>query len=426
MSVSNSHYALVDCNNFFVSCERVFNPSLESKPVVVLSNNDGCVVARSQEVKNMSIPMGIPFYQVKDKLESANVQVFSSNFVLYGDMSARVLKTLSRFSGDIEPYSIDESFLKVRGLNEKQLASWGREMAYTVKKWTGIPVSVGIGRTRTLAKFANHIAKKQPQYKNVYSCEDDRLEEWMNSYPVEEVWGIGRRLAAKCHRFKIDTVYDLKNVALHWAKKYLDTVGTRTVMELRGEECILSTIPSKRGSIIRSRSFDPPIEDFESLYRRIGLFVATAAEKLREYKMCTKSFTIFIMSSRFIRDNYYGSVPVLLDRATDNTVEMLKLSREALRKVYRQGILYKKGGVAMGDLVNRDAVQIPLNDPVPKSFQDRTEKIVNALDGVNSRFGRNIVKLGSYAMINKTTDKKEKISKRFTTHWSDIPVVKAK
>src|SRR6056297_1546321 len=380
MSTSNSYYALVDGNNFFVSCERVFNPALESKPVVVLSNNDGCVVARSQEVKNMAIPMGIPFYQVKDKLKSANVQVFSSNFCLYGDMSARVLRTLSVFADEIEPYSIDESFLKIRGMNEKQLESWGSEMAQTVKRWTGIPVSVGIGRTRTLAKFANHIAKKQGCYKGVYNCDDSSLEKWMKDYPVEEVWGIGRRLASKCHRFKIDSVYDLKHVDLHWAKKYLDTVGTRTVMELKGEECILSTIPSKRGSIIRSRSFDPPIGDFESLYRRIGLFVATAAEKLREYRMCTKSFTLFIMSSRFIRDNYYGSVPVLLDRATDNTVEILKIAREGLRKVYREGVLYKKGGVAMGELVNNDGVQIPLNDPIPKAFQDRAEKIVNALD----------------------------------------------
>jgi len=359
-------------------------------------------------------------------LESANVQVFSSNFCLYGDMSSRVLKTLSEFSYEIEPYSIDESFLKVRGMNEKQLESWGREIAQTVKKWTGIPVSVGIGKTRTLAKFANHIAKKQPRYKGVYNCDDETLEEWMKRYPVEEVWGIGRRLGSKCHRFKIDTVYDLKQVGLHWARKYLDTVGTRTVMELRGEECILSTIPSKRGSIIRSRSFDPPIGEFESLYRRIGLFVATAAEKLREYRMCTKSFTIFIMSSRFIRDNYYGSVPVLLDRATDNTVEILKMAREALRKVYREGVLYKKGGIAMYELIDNDSVQLPLNDPVPEYFQKRVEKIVNAMDGVNNKFGRNVLKLGSYATINKMTDKKEKISKRFTTHWSDIPVVKAK
>ena len=191
----NSHYALVDCNNFFVSCERVFNPALESKPVVVLSNNDGCVVARSQEVKNMSIPMGIPFFKVKEKLASANVQVFSSNFVLYGDMSARVLKTLSTFSGDIEPYSIDESFVRVKGMNDKQLHSWGKEMVYTVKQWTGIPVSVGIGPTRTLAKFANHVAKKQPQYHGVYNCDDRSLDRWMKCYPVEEVWGIGRKLA---------------------------------------------------------------------------------------------------------------------------------------------------------------------------------------------------------------------------------------
>ncbi len=422
----NSHYALVDCNNFFVSCERVFNPALESKPVIVLSNNDGCVVARSQEVKNMAIPMGIPLFKVKEKLASANVQIFSSNFVLYADMSARVLKVLSNFSGEIEPYSIDESFLKVKGMNDKQLNSWGKEIVHTVKQWTGIPVSVGIGPTRTLAKFSNHVAKKQPQYQGVYNCADCSLDYWMKRYPVEEVWGIGRKLALKCHHAHIDTVYDLKHVDLHWAKKYLDTVGTRTVMELRGEECILTTVPAKRGSVIRSRSFDPPIEEFESLYRRIALFVATAAEKLREYKMCAKAFTIFVMSSRFIRDNYYGSVPVLLDRATDNTVEMLKLSREALSKIYRQGVLYKKGGVVMEKLVPRDAVQIPLNDPVPYSFQKRTAKIVYALDDVNKKLGQNVVKLGSYSMINKTTDKKEMISKRFTTHWPDIPVVKAK
>lgn len=422
----DKYYALVDCNNFFVSCERVFNPKLVNVPVVVLSNNDGCVVARSQEVKAMGIPMGIPYYQVAKKLTAANVRVYSSNFVLYGDMSARVLKTLSNFSYDIEPYSIDESFLMVRNMSYEQLNKWGREIHQTVKRWTGIPVSIGIGKTRTLAKLANHIAKKNPEYQNVYHCEHPDFDYWINQYTVDKVWGIGRRLSKKCMDAGIYTISDLRNVNIHWAKKYLDTVGTRTVMELNGEECINSTIPSQRGSIVRSRSFDPPITDFETLYSRISLFVATAAEKLREYGMCTKVFTIFIMTSRFIQESYYGSVPVILERATDNTVELLKLTRAALKKIFKPDIYYKKGGVSMGQLIYNDSVQLPLNNSLPVDFEKRSEKIIDVMDTINEKIGRPVVKLGTYSGVSKKTDKKEKLSCRFTTSWNEIPIVKAK
>ena len=195
--MNNKYYALVDCNNFFVSCERVFNPKLEKVPVVVLSNNDGCVVARSQEVKDMGIPMGIPYYQVAKKLNHANVRIYSSNFVLYGDMSSRVLKTLSNFSYEIEPYSIDESFLIIRNMTYEQLIKWGREIHQTVKEWTGIPVSVGIGKTKTLAKLANHIAKKNPEYGNVYHSDHPDFIHWTTLYPVTEVWGDRKPLGWK-------------------------------------------------------------------------------------------------------------------------------------------------------------------------------------------------------------------------------------
>jgi len=424
--MTDKYIALVDCNNFFVSCERVFNPRLRDVPVAVLSNNDGCVVARSQEVKDLGIPMGIPVFRVREKLEKNGVRTFSSNFVLYGDMSARVQKTLSHFSYDIEPYSIDESFLGVKGMTAKQVRQWGQEIVSTVYQWTGIPVSVGIGRTRTLAKLANHIAKKNPEYSGVFSSDDPHMADWMARYPIEEVWGIGRRLAKKCRSHGITSVKDLRDADRKWAAKYLDTVGTRTVLELNGEECITTTVPSKTRSIIRSRSFDPPIIDFDTLYRTLSLFVATAAGKIREKKLCTKHITLFIMTSRFIEDNYYGSVPVILDRATNNTIELMKIMKIGLRRIYRTGRRYKKGGVVFSSLVDEDAVQLPLSESVDERFQNRTEKILSVMDTVNKKIGEGTVKLGSYQFINKKTDKKEQLSKRFTTSWQDIPVVKAK
>ncbi len=424
--MNNKYYALVDCNNFFVSCERVFNPKLEKVPVVVLSNNDGCVVARSQEVKDMGIPMGIPYYQVAKKLNHANVRIYSSNFVLYGDMSSRVLKTLSNFSYEIEPYSIDESFLIIRNMTYEQLIKWGREIHQTVKEWTGIPVSVGIGKTKTLAKLANHIAKKNPEYGNVYHSDHPDFIHWTTLYPVTEVWGIGNRLGGKCKKAGIYSVSDLMAADLHWAKKYLDTVGTRTLIELKGEECIGSTLPGQKGSIVRSRSFDPPITDFETLYSRVALFVATAAEKLREYKMCTKVFTIFIMTSRFIENSYYGSVPVILDRATDNTVELLKLTRAALKNIFKPDLYYKKGGISMGQLISHDSVQLPLNNKIPENFEQKSEKIVDVMDMINEKIGRHVIKLGTYSKVSKKTDKKEKLSCRFTTSWEELPIVNAK
>jgi DNA polymerase V len=420
--VSLPVYGLVDCNNFFVSCEKVFNPKLLGKPVVVLSNNDGCIVARSQEAKALGIPMGTAYFKIREELQRHGVIAYSSNFALYGDMSKRVMQTLSHFCPEIDIYSIDESFLNVRGIPREHLLSFGKNIRDTVYRWTGIPVSIGWGPTRTLAKFGNHIAKKHPVYRGVYSTFSEETDTYMRQYPVEEIWGIGFRWGKKLHLKGIDTVYQLKTAELSFIKKTMGVVGLRIIKDLNGEACVPVAPPETRKSLIHSCSFGEPIIDYEKLFEALAAHISRGAEKLRMEKCCASMMTIFVMTSRFAKEAYLGSQPIVFRRPTDNTIEMLRLAREGLKKIYQFGYFYKKSGVYFTGIYPRTNVQQSLFENVEDNKRDR--QILELVDQLNQKIRRNAIQFASSGTRKAYLDRKENVTPRYTTCWKELPIVK--
>ena len=415
-------YGLVDCNNFFVSCERVFNPKLEGKPVVVLSNNDGCIVARSPEAKALGIPMGTAYFKIRKELDRHGVIAFSSNFALYGDMSRRILQTLSGFCPDIELYSIDESFLSFRAFPLDHLEAFGKEIRDTVRRWTGIPVSIGWGPTRTLSKFANRLAKKHAPYQGVFSAFSDETDSWMMRYPIDEIWGIGHRWGKKLHAKGIDTIYQLKTADLTTIRKMMGVVGLRMVKELNGEPCITIAPPETRKSLIHSCSFGEPILDFDKLFEALAAHVSRGAEKLRFEKCCANMMTIFVMTSRFAKEAYLGSQPIVFRRPTDNTIEMLRLAREGLKRIYLYGYFYKKAGVYFSGIYPRARVQQSLFEDLES--QQKEQQVVELVDRLNQNIRRNVVQFGSIGTRKAHQDRKENVTPRYTTCWREIPTVR--
>lgn len=294
-------FALVDCNNFYVSCERVFNPKLRGKPVIVLSNNDGCAVARSEEAKSIGVPMGAPVFMYQDLFRRHKVEMLSSNYTLYGDMSHRVMSTLSRFTPSMENYSIDEAFLDLSGFDHTNLTEYAKEIQATVKRWTGIPVSIGIAPSKTLAKIANKLAKKNPMCKGVLDITNHpRLDDFLQSINLEDVWGVGRQYTKLLMRNRILTALDLKNASDFWVKKHMTIVGLRMVLELRGISCIeLDELNEPKQEIIRSRSFGKSVTDLQELKEAVAFHTTRAAEKLREQHSIASYISAFIETNRF-------------------------------------------------------------------------------------------------------------------------------
>jgi len=305
-------FALVDCNNFYVSCERIFNPKLVGRPVVVLSNNDGCVVARSNEAKALNIGMGVPAFEVADLIKKHSIEVFSSNYTLYADMSRRVMETLATFAPEIEIYSIDEAFLNLAGF-KSPLADYGRQIQRTVKQWTGMPVSIGIAGTKTLAKIANHLAKRSAELDGVLDLSASaNIEKVLAEVPLEKVWGIGIRSAIKLKRAGLKTALDLSKADISWIRNRFGVVGVRTVYELRGSCCYpLEDNPPARQSIVVSRMFGVPVESIEQLKEAAATYAARAGEKLREHSLAVNLQTVFVTTSRFIKNKYFNSRPSL-------------------------------------------------------------------------------------------------------------------
>ena len=342
-------FALVDCNNFYVSCERIFDPKLLGRPVIVLSNNDGCVVARSQEAKALGIKMGVPVFQIKQLIQREGVVVYSSNYELYGDMSARVMASLREFTDDVEVYSIDEAFMNLRGC---RWAGTYRELGADIKakvyKWTGVPVTVGIAATKTLAKVANHLAKTSHKAAGVLDLTDSPyLDVALARTPVEEVWGVGPAYAAKLKERGIETALQLRDVDVRWARKGMTVVGARLVMELRGVSCLpLETAPPAKKSITTSRSFPVAVSEYMELKESVSFFMTRCAEKLRRARLAASVVTVFIETSRFKEGpQYTNSVTLEMVYPSDSTQELLRHAVEALQRIYRKGYEYRKTGV---------------------------------------------------------------------------------
>ena len=413
--------ALVDCNNFYASCERVFQPHLENKPIVVLSNNDGCVIARSNESKALGVKMGAPAFQMKEIFDKNNVHVFSSNFALYGDLSKRVMTILQGEAPQIEIYSIDEAFLDFTGIIDKKKQAV--DLRNKVKKWTGIPVSVGLAPTKTLAKIANHVAKKHTKH-GVFVLDNNRLIiKVLKRIPVGDVWGVGRRYAEFLSSKGIYTAYDLTLKNDHWVKRNLSINGLRMVKELKGIPCYaLESSTSRKKNICTSRSFGRKVKDFDELKEAVASYATGCAMKLRKEKSLAFKVMVFLTTNPFntSESQYRASQKIMLDVPTNDGVEITKVAIAALKKIYKSGFIYKKAGVIVSEIVPDYTRQLSLFD---NRDVNKQKKLMDVMDKLNTQMGRDKVRLAVQGFDRKWRLKQERLSPCYTTRLADILTV---
>lgn len=379
-------YALVDCNNFFVSCERVFRPELEGRAVVVLSNNDGCVVSRSNEAKAMGIDMCAPFYKIRHLADSGQLVACSSNYALYGDLSNRVMSLLADAVPQIEIYSIDEAFLHMEGMKQETVESLCKGLVAKIRKWVGVPVSIGVAPTKTLAKIASHFAKKYKGYSGLCMMDtSEKMYKALNLTPIDDVWGIGRRSAAKLKEKNVHTALDFISRPRGWVRDNFHVNGLRTWEELQGRICLEVEREERRKSICTSRSFADMIEDERDLVLRVSDFAAMCARKLRQDDSVANEVTTFMYTNRFRDDlaQYYPSATIRLDVAANSTQEIVSAALKAFRAIYRSGYSYKKAGVIVGDIVSADAVQVSLFD-FDDDLRRKQDRLSEVMDKVNA------------------------------------------
>lgn len=417
-------YGLVDCNNFYASCERIFRPELIGKPIIVLSNNDGCVIARSNETKALGIKMGVPAYQIKELVERYDIRVFSSNYTLYGDMSARVMQLLSSATPEIEVYSIDEAFLNFSGIEYLNLEEYGREITKKVTKGTGIPVSLGIAPTKTLAKVANKFAKRYPQYKNtcVIDTEEKRIKA-LQLTEVGDVWGIGRQHTKRLNMQGIFTAYDFSQLPKSLVHKKMSVVGERTWQELHGISCIdMELIETPKKQICTSRSFGKMVTGIDLLSESVATYASLCAEKLRKQKSCAAAIMVFIHTNNFRKDlpQFFKNEVITLPVPTNSTIEIVKYALQALSKIYRDGFQYKKAGVIINEIVPENCIQSNLFVTVD---HDKHARLMNVLDKVNSGYAKNSISLGVQGTTKSWSLKQEMLSPCYTTKLKDIITV---
>lgn len=416
--------ALIDCNNFYASCERVFNPSLVGKPVVVLSNNDGCVIARSNEAKAIGIPMGAPAFKHRELFERHGVAVFSSNFALYGDMSNRVMEILGTYCPSMEIYSIDEAFLDFSGFELHDLNAIGIAMKKQVEKWTGIPISVGFAPTKALAKAANRIAKKFPERTGgVYSITTDEQRvkalKWLK---IEDVWGIGRRYARRLQEMKVLTAWDFTQLSDRWVRSMMTVTGLRLKLDLQGEPTIQMEEVQPKKSIATTRTFDSNYTDFKLIRERVASFAVSCAAKLRQQRACCNTLMVFVHTNGFREDQpqYSRNIVVKLPYATSSSIEIVKFAVAGLEQIFREGYGYKKAGVIVMDFTPEDNQQLTI-------FENRDTKhirLMKAVDALNRSYGMQKVRLASQDPGRVWKMKQEQLSPRYTTNINELLQVK--
>ena len=413
--------ALVDCNSFYVSCERLFNPKIQKKAVVVLSNNDGCVISRSKEAKEIGIKMGEPYFKVKELVKRNKVEVYSSNYALYGDISRRVMKVLKTFSPKVEIYSIDEAFIDLSFMDEKGVEDYGSEIRSRVLKWTGIPTSVGIACTKTLSKIANHIAKKE---KAGVIYLNENIDEKLKKFPIEDVWGIGKQLSKFYYKNNISNAYDLKNVSNTWVKKGTNVLGAKTAMELRGIPCIdLQIDQEKRKNCCVSRSFGRKVKDINELEESIITHCLNAAEKIRADDQIAKTITVFIRTSPFDKNKKYYSNSKTIDLAipSSNSIELIKNAIKALTDIYKYGYSYQKAGIILSGL--KDANQNDQNLLTPL-LENKSKKLMKAIDYTNTKYGRYAISIAQAGLSKGWKMRREHSSKIDTASFDLLPKIR--
>lgn len=416
-------FALVDCNNFYASCQRVFQPNLVGKPIVVYSNNDGCVIARSNEAKALGVPMGAAAYQWEKFFKQNGIEIFSANFSLYGDMSQRVMTILNDFSPEMEIYSIDEAFMKFEGFEYFNLQNIGEEMHRKVTKGTGIPISVGIAPTKALAKVANRIAKKFPQQtKNVYLIDNDEKRikalKWLK---IEDVWGIGRKHAKRLQAIGVKTALDFTMLDDRWVQENMAIVGLRLKRDLEGKPILDLEEPQQKKNIAITRSFEANYSERDFLQERISTFAVSCAEKLRLQKTCCNSIMVFIQTNRHRVDlpQYNRNIVLNLPFPTNSSIEISNFALQALSIIFREGYQYKRAGVIVQDFTDEDKTQINIFE----NSDERHKKLMQSIDKVNAMFGQQKIRLGSQDPKIIWKMKQDNLSPNYTTRLSDIIII---
>ncbi|ARK08846.1 Y-family DNA polymerase [Fibrella sp. ES10-3-2-2] len=425
--------ALVDCNNFYASCERSFNPALVGKPVVVLSNNDGCVVARSNEAKALGIKMGVPLFQLEEVRKEHDIRVFSSNYTLYGDMSARIMAILGRYVEEVEIYSIDEAFMNLTGYETiyPDLVTFAQGLRQTASQWTRIPVSVGLAPTKTLAKVANWYAKRTEGAGGVYLLDSPtRIEEALQGFAISELWGVGWRYEGMLRRHGIRTAAQLRDMPDDWLAANMTVNGLRLAHELRGLKChLIEPIAPAKKAICTAPSFGQVIPDLPLIRQALTTHVGRVAEKLRRQDSAASAVTVFLHTNRHRKTpgnglaakQYYGSRTVELPHPTASTAELASYAQAALTAIFRTGYHYQKVGVMLTGLVPAEFRQANLFNDGP---DDRQSKLARVVDKLNYRYGRDKIRLAAAGYDPSWHHKQQWMSKRYTTQWKDILTVK--
>lgn len=415
---------LLDCNNFYCSCERVFRPDLECKPVAVLSNNDGCIISRSEEVKALGIPMAAPLFQYKPLIDKAGVTLFSANFALYGDLSERVMDTLKTFTSAVEVYSIDEAFFDLSALKTSELAPFCAELRKTIRQWTGIPVSIGIGPSKTLAKLANRIAKKHAAGNGVHALVDPaRYRDELGRCAVVEVWGIGRGLTGRLQRNNINTAWDLARCDTRWARKEAGVALERTVRELCGTNCLpLDPANPYRQRILVSRSFGRPINNLEDLRAAVVTYTVRAAEKLRKQHCQTQMLTVFagIQPRNDYKTREYDDEPVKLSQPTNDTRALIDAATRGITALFKRNraCRYKKAGVMLDDIQPDHLAQPSLFAPPAEA-----SAVSKTLDAINARMGAGTVRFAAMDIGSNWRMNQHYRSGRYSTRWEELLVI---
>ena len=415
----NQSFVLVDCNNFYASCERIFNPKLIGKPIVVLSNNDGCIITRSAEAKSLGIKMGEPFFKARKTIQQNNVKVFSSNYALYGDISQRVMETLSSFSPDIEIYSIDEAFLGFSGFKNYELNTYCMHMREKIKKWVGVPVSIGLSGTKTLAKIANHLAKKNHHYDGVCILKDkSAIDNALREIEINDVWGIGRRSSIFLKRYNVRTAKDFTLLNRQWIKKNMGIVGEKIYFELKGISCIdLELLPIDKKSCCVSRSFSKPIEKLNDLEESVSNYGIRVAEKIRKEKLVAQSMSIFVLTNHFNKreKQYSNSIKLQLPFPTNDSIKIVKRALEGVRQIYRSGYRYKKCGIILYELNKSSEIRGLLD-----ADRGESESMMKTIDKINYRYGVSTIKLASEGIEKRWSMKRDNISQCYTTRFDEL------
>jgi DNA polymerase V len=425
-----SMYAHIDCNNFYASCERVFNPALRNRPIAILSNNDGCIIARSDEAKERGIEMGAPLFKQRGLIKEKKICVRSSNYPLYGDMSRRILQCLRHLTDKVEPYSIDEAFIELPKMQADDLTDFGRHIKSTVWQWTGLPVSVGIAPSKTLAKIANETAKGHPEFKGVLNLvENPKLDTILKKTKLTEIWGIGSGLSQRLQKEGVSNALQLKHQInrREWVRKKLHVTGLRTVMELNGQPCMaIEHASDPRKGIMTSRSFGEAVTDIDHLHEAAAQFITIAAEKLRAQHSVTSLLHITLRTNKYskYKSKYKYGIEYPLPAPTANTAYLIKCGRACLEQLYDKDLRYKKAAVMLTGIIPESEVQTDLfND---QQYSTKQHQLMQKVDDINTRYGSDTAHFAATGIQQTWKMKQEYLSSRYTTNWNGLMEVKSR